>query len=145
MLNVSLVESKPPMEDIVEGTLVDITERKLAEERVPSLAYYDALTNLPNRMLLSDRLSQALATARRQSDKVAVLFVDLDRFKTINDSLGYESTSAAESKVIISANRFCPKTLPVNCFNGVQQRRASEARSSPAISKHSMFTLAPEW
>jgi len=89
MLNASLVESKPPLEDTIEGTLVDMTERKLAEERVQSLAYYDALTNLPNRMLLSDRLSQALATARRQTDKVAVLFVDLDRFKTINDSLGH--------------------------------------------------------
>jgi diguanylate cyclase (GGDEF)-like protein/PAS domain S-box-containing protein len=67
----------------------DITERRVAEERVQSLAYYDALTGLPNRILLRDRLTQALATARRQKHQVALLFLDLDRFKIINDSLGH--------------------------------------------------------
>jgi len=89
MLNVSLVDDDSGTASIVEGTLVDITERKVAEERVRSLAYYDALTGLPNRILLRDRLSKALATARRQKHKVALLFFDLDRFKTINDSLGH--------------------------------------------------------
>jgi diguanylate cyclase (GGDEF)-like protein len=67
----------------------DITERKAAEERIQFLAYSDALTGLPTRRLLQDRLTQALAAARRQEDKVALLFLDLDGFKNINDSLGH--------------------------------------------------------
>jgi diguanylate cyclase (GGDEF)-like protein/PAS domain S-box-containing protein len=67
----------------------DITDRKVAEEQVQFLAYYDALTGLANRTLLQDRLAKALAGARRRKDKVALLFLDIDRFKTINDSLGH--------------------------------------------------------
>jgi diguanylate cyclase (GGDEF)-like protein/PAS domain S-box-containing protein len=67
----------------------DITDRKLAEQQVQFLAYYDALTRLPNRTLLQDRLGKALAEARRHNCKVALLFLDLDRFKDINDSLGH--------------------------------------------------------
>jgi len=72
-----------------EGTIQDITERKAAEGQVQFLAYYDALTGLPNRTLFLDRLGKALASARRRREKVALLFLDLDRFKTINDSLGH--------------------------------------------------------
>jgi diguanylate cyclase (GGDEF)-like protein/PAS domain S-box-containing protein len=67
----------------------DITDRKAAEAQIRALAYYDALTGLPNRILLQDRLAQALATASRHQEKAAVFFLDLDRFKVINDSLGH--------------------------------------------------------
>ena len=72
-----------------EGTVADITDRKVAEEKIQYSAYYDALTGLPNRALLLDRLTKALASARRQKDKVALLFLDLDQFKDINDSFGH--------------------------------------------------------
>jgi len=72
-----------------EGIVQDVTERKVAEEQVQYLAYYDALTGLPNRTLFRDRLTKALASARRRGEKVSLLFFDLDRFKTINDSLGH--------------------------------------------------------
>ena len=69
---------------------LDITERKKEEERVQYLANYDVLTGLPNRYLLNDRLEQGLSLAQRHQTKLAVLFIDLDRFKNVNDSLGHD-------------------------------------------------------
>jgi diguanylate cyclase (GGDEF)-like protein/PAS domain S-box-containing protein len=72
------------------GTTANITARKAAEERVEFLATRDPLTGLPNRMLLNDRLESGLANAARKGARLAFMFIDLDRFKTINDSLGHD-------------------------------------------------------
>ena len=71
------------------GTARDISERKEAEEVINFQAYHDLLTHLPNRALLKDRLSLAIAHARRNKRKLAVMFLDLDRFKLVNDTLGH--------------------------------------------------------
>lgn len=71
------------------GISSDITERHAAQQRIHQLAFYDPLTNLPNRTLLKERASQALTRAKRQQVSLAVMFIDLDHFKTINDSLGH--------------------------------------------------------
>ena len=72
------------------GIKHDISERKLVEERIKHMAQYDALTDLPNRALFSDRIEQAIAIARRDKERMAVMFIDLDKFKPINDTLGHE-------------------------------------------------------
>ncbi len=72
------------------ASMVDITERKKAEVKINELANFDQLTGLPNRILLMDRLKQAMAASTRNKSVGALLFVDLDRFKSINDTLGHE-------------------------------------------------------
>lgn len=71
-------------------TLTDITERKLAEDEIRSLAFYDPLTNLPNRRLLMDRLRHALVKSERSAAMGALIFVDLDNFKKLNDTRGHD-------------------------------------------------------
>ncbi|MBT5660238.1 MAG: EAL domain-containing protein, partial [Rhodospirillaceae bacterium] len=72
------------------GVIRDVTERKEIESKLVHMASYDSLTSLPNRSLLTDRIDQALAAARRHDESLAVLFFDLDRFKDINDTFGHE-------------------------------------------------------
>ena len=69
----------------------DITEKKVAEEHIQNLAQFDQLTKLPNRMLFYDRLQQAFSRARRNKSKIGLMFIDLDRFKIVNDSLGHHA------------------------------------------------------
>jgi diguanylate cyclase (GGDEF)-like protein/PAS domain S-box-containing protein len=73
----------------VRGIFRNISERKQAELKIHQLAYYDTLTGLPNRILLQDRLIHAIADARRFSHFLAVMFIDLDQFKKVNDTLGH--------------------------------------------------------
>jgi diguanylate cyclase (GGDEF)-like protein/PAS domain S-box-containing protein len=75
----------------IAGIVEDITDRKEAEQRLLHLAHYDSLTNLPNRVLFRDRLTQTIARANRNKQIVALIFIDLDRFKEINDTLGHDT------------------------------------------------------
>src|SRR3990172_4593550 len=86
-----------PMRDDASGRAMmlavtrDITHRKETEERLSYLANYDPLTGLPNRRLFTDRLEQAMIEAERHERLVGVVFLDLDRFKNINDTLGHDA------------------------------------------------------
>ena len=75
----------------VVGVTRDVTERKRAEDTVRRLAFYDGLTALPNRRLMTDRLEQSIARARREGSRVSLLFLDLDKFKPVNDQFGHHT------------------------------------------------------
>jgi diguanylate cyclase (GGDEF)-like protein/PAS domain S-box-containing protein len=89
-LSISAVGDDPSNPDHYIGIFSDVTDRKEAEARIQHLAHHDALTGLPNRLLMNDRINQAIHRARRHGEKFALLFIDLDRFKLINDTLGHE-------------------------------------------------------
>src|SRR5262249_38074281 len=89
--NKTLLKDTGSGADVVEGMLIDITDRKQATEQIEFNAYHDALTGLPNRAFLKERLSLALAQAQRYGRGLAVMFLDLDHFKLINDTLGHSA------------------------------------------------------
>ena len=74
----------------ISGTNMDLTERKQAERQIRELAFYDSLTRLPNRRFLMERLGRAMASSQRTQRYCALLFIDLDQFKTLNDTLGHD-------------------------------------------------------
>ena len=90
LLTISTVRDEAGQITHYIGVFIDITERKQEEERIIRLANYDALSGLPNRNLLVDRVEQGVAQAERHGSKLAMLFIDLDHFKHINDSLGHD-------------------------------------------------------
>ena len=77
------------VDDVILCFVIDLSHQRQTQERLNHLAYHDALTNLPNQVLFKDRLKQAIALSRRNDQKQAVMLINLDRFKAINDSLGY--------------------------------------------------------
>lgn len=88
-LTITAVKSQEGILTHYVATLVDITERKANEDKITQLAFYDSLTQLPNRRLLLERLSQRLAAGNRSNRYGALMFIDLDKFKILNDTLGH--------------------------------------------------------
>jgi len=91
LLNIVMVPDSDGRPERYVCVFHDITEMRRKEERIQHLALHDALTGLPNRVLLHDRLGQAIAGARRDQESLGVMFIDLDRFKAINDSFGHDT------------------------------------------------------
>jgi PAS domain S-box/diguanylate cyclase (GGDEF) domain len=90
-MEISVSELRHGRHRLFTAILRDISERKESEDRIRRLAHHDNLTGLPNRNLLNDRMNHALARVKRNGGRMAVLYVDLDRFKPINDTLGHEA------------------------------------------------------
>jgi len=89
------------------GIVADITERIVAETKMKHQAYFDALTDIPNRVLLKDRIEQALAHYRRHGSLIAIMFLDLDHFKSINDSLGHHVGDALLIETALRLSSIC--------------------------------------
>ena len=90
LLTISAVRGPDNVVTHYVGTQTDITERKVAEDKIKHLAFFDQLTDLPNRTLLLDRLKQSMIAGNRNGTYGALLFIDLDHFKTLNDTLGHD-------------------------------------------------------
>jgi diguanylate cyclase (GGDEF)-like protein/PAS domain S-box-containing protein len=107
--SVSLVQDSGGNPDHFVALFQDVTERKALEERLEYQAFHDPLTDLPNRALFTDRLGHALARLNRRKEPIAVLFVDLDNFKHVNDSLGHE---AGDRLLVAAAERLRESVRP---------------------------------
>jgi len=110
------------------GTVQDVTERRLAEQKIHSLAYYDSLTGLPNRVMFRDQLERAIALRARDRTQLAVMFLDLDKFKRINDTLGH---SVGDQLLAAAADRIvcCVRSSEMVSREGSELPRAENAQA----------------
>ena len=121
-LSISVSEVPLPGEDMFVCMIHDLTEQRRAQEHIHRLAHHDTLTGLENRLSLTEHLEQLLAQARRNDDSVALLFLDLDHFKKINDSMGHQ---AGDMLLVAVAQR-----LQANCCATSTSSRAWAATNS---------------
>jgi diguanylate cyclase (GGDEF)-like protein/PAS domain S-box-containing protein len=133
------------------GTRMDITERRLAEDEIQRLAFYDGLTGLPNRRLLLDRLCHAIATAARRAVHGALLFIDLDHFKDLNDTLGHDMGDRLLAEVADRLRHVTREVDTVARLGGDEfvlliadlgESADEAARAAEAIAKKLLATLA---
>lgn len=117
-LSISAVRDETGTVTHYVGVLKDITKRKKLESQIQYIAFHDPLTGLPNRMFFLHRLKQAIATAKRTGQQLAVLFLDMDRFKQINDTLGHAAGDSLLKQVALRLSQCVRETDTVSRLGG---------------------------
>ncbi|MGR9114129.1 MAG: EAL domain-containing protein [Gammaproteobacteria bacterium] len=112
-LTISAIKNEFDQQSYYVGVFTDISQLKQSQERLEHMAHFDSLTNLPNRVLLQTRMKHALELAQRHQHRIAVLFLDLDQFKTVNDSLGHP---AGDELLIAVAQRLSGRLRGEDCL-----------------------------
>lgn len=116
-LTSSVIRNAAGAPQFLIAQIEDITDRKRSREQIHQLAYYDALTTLPNRRLLKDRLKQSIAKAKRYQRPLALMFMDLDNFKLVNDTFGHDMGDKL-LKVVADRLQACVRGIDTVCRQG---------------------------
>ncbi len=129
------------------GVFTDISQLKQTEARLERLAHYDPLTDLPNRLLFQSRMEHALDSAQRQGEQVALLLIDLDRFKDVNDSLGHPAGDELLQKVVERVRKRLRDEDTLACLGGdefvVLLERLAQSQDAGRVAQEIIDTLVP--